>query len=81
MLGSIQDKQLSKKCWRDLILNEVLNYNKDEFWRFVDSGALKGYKQKIDVIVYGYIRQYIGPLLSEEILIPLDIVNLLNSVL
>ena len=78
VLGLIQDQQLSQKYWRSLILDETLKYNQDEFWKFVDSGTLKGYKKKVDLIVYGYIRQYIEPLFSKKI--PLDIVNLLNSI-
>ena len=69
-----EDEIKEDKYWRSLILNEILKHNQDEFWRFVDSGALKGYP--IDVIVYGYIRQYIE---INVICIPYDIVNLLCS--
>ena len=69
------DHKLSMKCYRGLILEEVLKYNKDEEIRFLLSGAMNGCK--IDVIVDGYVRKYILPVLNWNTVIPRDILSLL----
>ena len=77
-MSFFKDREYRLKYYRSLILNEILAYNKDEFWRFVNSGALSKYEGKVDVIVYGYIRQHIEPLFFDRI--PSAIVHLLYSI-
>ena len=77
-ISFVKDRIYGSDYYRSLILNEVLAYNKNEFWRFVNSDALIEYKGKVDVIVYGYIRQRIQPLFLD--CIPCDIVHLLYSI-
>ena len=51
------EKNLNRTEWRSLLLKEILEYNKEYEKEFILSGAMIGYK--LDVILYGYIRENI----------------------
>ena len=60
--------------WRRLFVEEILKYNTDKLWSWIESGVLDG--RKANVLVYGYVRKYIEPLFP----IPDDVLNLLYCV-
>eukprot|EP01084_Bolivina_argentea_P040456 74772_1 len=67
-------KDMEQKQMRVLLLHEILKYNKDEMGRFVLSGAMLNYK--LDVVLDGYIRKYIRPLICKHVIIPISIVEI-----
>ena len=69
---------MGEEYLRRLILEETLKYNEEQLWRFAESGVFNEFTYKMDIFVFGYIRQCIEPLL--DVLIPLDIAYLLYAI-